>query len=151
MDPLIFLHRLAHATWRWHIPVLPWFFYALNRVLFAVVLPPSTQVGRGVKFAYLGLGTVVHGRAVIGDKVVIASNVTIGGRSGHEAVPIIEADAYIGTGARVLGPIRIGHGAIVGANAVVIKDVLPKSIVAGIPAKVIRENVTPDEQDENRL
>lgn len=144
MNPLIFFHRCAHATYRWRIPMLPWVFYALNRILFAVVLPPSTQVGRGVKFAYLGLGTVVHGRAVIGDSVTIASNVTIGGRSGHESVPVIEAEAYIGTGARVLGPIRVGRGAVVGANAVVVRDVPPYSVVAGIPAKVIRENITPD-------
>lgn len=144
MDPLIFLHRLAHTSHRWRIPLLPWVFYALNRILFAVVLPPSTQVGRGVKFAYLGLGTVVHGRAVIGDGVTIASNVTIGGRSGHEAVPVLETGAYIGTGARVLGPIRIGRGAVVGANAVVLQDVPPNSVVAGIPAKVIRENIKPD-------
>ena len=144
MDPLIFFHRCAHATYRWHIPMLPWIFYALNRILFAVVLPPSTQIGRGVKFAYLGLGTVVHGRAVIGDRVTIASNVTIGGRSGHEVVPVIEPEAYIGTGARILGPIRVGRGAVVGANAVVLQDVPPNSVVAGVPAKVIRENIAPD-------
>jgi len=143
MDPLILLHRCAHATYRWRIPGLPWAFYALNRILFAVVLPPSTRIGRGVKFAYLGLGTVVHGRAVIGEDVTIASNVTIGGRSRHEAVPVIEDDVYIGTGARILGPVTVGRGAVVGANAVVLRDVSPYSVVAGIPATVIRENIVP--------
>lgn len=140
----MFLHRCAHIAYRWRIPGLPWVFYALNRILFAVVLPPSTRVGRGVKFAYLGLGTVVHGRTVIGDNVTIASNVTIGGRSRHEAVPVIEDDVYIGTGARVLGPVTVGRGAVVGANAVVLRDVSPHSVVAGVPAAVIRENIISD-------
>jgi serine O-acetyltransferase len=109
-----------------------------NRVVFAVQLPAEAQVGRGVKLNYSGLGTVIHPRAVIGDRVVIGPGVVIGGRSEIWEVPVIEDDVEIGVGAKVLGPIRIGRGAIVGANAVVLNDVPPGAVVGGIPARVLR-------------
>lgn len=141
MDAVIALHRLGHACHRMKIPVLPTLFYALNRVLFGIVLPPPTQVGLRVKFGYLGLGTVVHRDAVICDDVLVGSNVTIGGRSGHNTLPVIEAGAYIGTGARVLGPVRIGRNAVIGANAVVLNDVPANSVAVGVPARIIRQDI----------
>jgi len=64
--------------------------------------------------------------------------VVVGGRSELPGAPVIEDDVKIGAGAKVLGPIRIGAGARVGANAVVIHDVAPGETVAGIPARPIR-------------
>lgn len=126
-----YLHRLG-------VPGLPRLLYVLNRVLFAIALPPSVQVGRAVLFGYSGLGIVVHSRAVIGDRVTIGQNVTIGGRSGLHEVPVIEDDVEIGAGACVLGPIRIGRGARIGANAVVLQDVPPGAIAVGVPARIRR-------------
>ena len=90
---------------------------------------------------YSGLGSVIHQRAVIGDNVMIGSHATIGGRSHFEDVPVIDDDVFIGAGACVLGPVRVGRGAVIGANAVVIEDVPARSVVAGVPAKVIRTDV----------
>lgn len=132
------LHRVAHLLHRLRVPVLPKAIYALNRVVFGVVLPASATLGKRVVLGYMGLGTVIHARAVIGDQVVIGPNVTIGGRSGLRDVPIIEDDVFIGAGARILGPVRVGRGAVIGANAVVIKDVPENAVVAGIPAKILR-------------
>lgn len=131
---MIRIFRLANLLYRWRVPVLPRFLYILNRVLFSIALPPSVMVGRNVLFGYSGLGIVVHANAVIGDNVKISQNVTIGGRSGHVAVPVIEDDVEIGAGACVLGPIRIGRGARIGANAVVLSDVPPGAIAVGVPA-----------------
>src|SRR5471032_584164 len=111
------IFRLASWLHRIRIPVVPRLLYVMNRILFAVVLPPSVSVGTRVRFSYSGLGTVVHARAKIGNDVTIAQNVTIGGRSGHFDVPIIEDGVEIGVGACVLGPVVIGRGAKVGANA----------------------------------
>ena len=109
-----------------------------NRLVFATQLPAETQLGRGVRLNYSGLGTVIHPRAVIGNHVEIGPGVVIGGRSHIYEVPVIEDHVEIGVGAKVLGPIRVGRGAVIGANAVVLHDVPPGAVVVGIPARVLR-------------
>ncbi|OYU27253.1 MAG: serine acetyltransferase [Burkholderiales bacterium PBB2] len=134
---MILLFRLSHWLLVRRIPVLPRLLYALNRVIFSIALPPSVKVGKDVLFGYSGLGIVIHARTVIGDRVKIGQNVTIGGRSGLYEVPILEDDVEIGAGACVLGPVRIGAGAKVGANAVVLIDVPAGAIAVGVPAKLL--------------
>jgi serine O-acetyltransferase len=131
------IFRRAHMLHRWRVPVIPRVLYVLNRLLFAVVLPPSVQVGRDVVFAYSGLGTVIHARARIGARVQIGSCGTVGGRSGLMKVPVIEDDVLIGTGAKILGPVVIGRGARIGANAVVLTDVPEGLTFVGVPARSI--------------
>ena len=135
---LLTIHALAHRLWKWHVPLLPRLLTLFNRVVFAVQLPAATQVGRGVKLNYSGLGTVIHARVVIGNDVEIGPGVVIGGRSEIHEVPVIEDGVHIGVGAKVLGPIRVGRGAVIGANAVVLHDVPPGAVVVGIPARVLR-------------
>jgi serine O-acetyltransferase len=118
--------------------LLPGLLKVLNRVVFGVLLPPSAVLGARVLLSYQGLGTVIHQRAVSGDDVTIGAGVTIGGRSGHREVPTIDRNAMIGTGAKVLGPVRIGEYASIGANAVVLSDVPAYGIAVGVPARVIR-------------
>ncbi|WP_088284866.1 serine O-acetyltransferase [Ideonella sp. A 288] len=137
MTPL-WIHRLAHRAHRAGVPVLPRLLYAVNRLVYSVALPPSVQLGRDVVLGYSGLGTVIHARAVIGDRVTIGTCVTVGGRSGHHAVPVIESDVEIGSGAKVLGPIRVGAGAVIGANAVVLHNVPRGAVMVGVPARVVR-------------
>lgn len=108
------------------------------RLVFACQISPGAKFGTGVKLGYSGLGTVIHGQAVIGKGVTIGSNVTIGGNFGN-GVPNIGNYVYIATGARLLGGINIGEGSIIGANSVVLKDVEPYSIYAGAPARFIRK------------
>jgi serine O-acetyltransferase len=134
------IYRLARWLLLHRVPLLPMLLKALNRVLWAVVLPPSAELGPGVLLGYQGLGTVIHRRARIGARVNIGSGVTIGGRSGHQQVPVIEDDVLIGSGAKILGPVRIGRGASIGANAVVLADVPPGGVAVGVPARVVRVN-----------
>jgi serine O-acetyltransferase len=134
--PVIYVFRLSSLLCRLHIPVLPWILKTLNRILFSVVLPPSVVVGKNVLFGYQGLGIVIHKEVVIGSNVTICQNVTVGGRGGP-GVPIIEDDVFIGAGACVLGPVRIGNGARIGANAVVLTDIPPGAVAIGIPASVV--------------
>ncbi|MHB1324337.1 MAG: serine O-acetyltransferase [Coriobacteriia bacterium] len=111
------------------------------RVAFGVSLPATAVVGADTSFANHGLGTVIHPRAVIGANCVIGSCVSVGCRSKHPDVPVIEDDCFIGTGARVLGPVRVGAGSVIGANAVVLEDVPPGSMAAGVPATVVRNGI----------
>jgi serine O-acetyltransferase len=135
---LLKIHAVAHWLWKNRIPVIPTLLALFNRVVFAAQIPPSAQLGRGVRLNYSGLGTVIHKRAVIGDHVEIGPGVVIGGRSEIWEVPVIEDFVQIGVGAKVLGPIRVGRGASIGANAVVLDDVPPGAVVGGIPAKILR-------------
>lgn len=135
---MIGIFRLAHLLRTWRIPLVPRLLYALNRILFSVVLPPSVQVGKNVLFGYSGLGIVVHAKCRIGNDVKIGHGVTLGGRSGLKDVPIIEDGVHIGAGAKILGPIRIGQGAHIGANAVVIEDVPAYAVAVGVPARIIQ-------------
>jgi len=135
---LLAIHALAHWLWRHHIPLLPKLLTLFNRVVFAAQVPAGTRIGKGVRLNYSGLGTVIHARCVIGDRVEIGPGVVIGGRSKLYEVPVIEADVHIGVGAKVLGPVRVGRGAEIGANAVVLHDVPPGAVVVGIPARVLK-------------
>jgi serine O-acetyltransferase len=123
--------------------LLPKIIYLFIRIVFAAVIPPSATIGNNVVLGYGGLGIVVHARAVIGDRVRISPNVTIGGRSGERDVPIIEDDVLIGSGAKILGPIRIGKGAKIGANAVVLKNVPPGATAIGVPAAIVESKGGP--------
>jgi serine O-acetyltransferase len=76
---------------------------------------------------------------------MISPCVTIGGRSGKVEVPVIEDDVFIGSGAKILGDVRIGRGAQIGANAVVLQSVPAGAVVAGVPARIIRQGNVPTE------
>jgi serine O-acetyltransferase len=77
------------------------------------------------------MGIVIHTGTRLGEDVVIGHQVTLGGRELSGAAPEVEAGVYIGAGAKILGAVRIGRGATVGANAVVTKDVPPGATVVG--------------------
>ncbi len=132
------MQRMAHKLHTRRVPVVPDLIRQAIQVLFSSVLPPEVEIGEGTQLGYGGLGVVIHADAKIGSKCLIAQHVTIGGRSGSTGAPVIEDAVMIAAGAKVLGPIRIGKGAIIGANAVVLKDVGPGEVVGGVPARPLR-------------
>jgi serine O-acetyltransferase len=117
------------------------------------IVPLSADLGK-VSFGYGGIGVIIHAKARIGDYVTIGSNVTVGGGSTRldrngvaRAVPNIGNRVYIATGAKILGGIEIGSHCVIGANAVVTKDIPDFSVVAGVPGKVVTR-ITPDNLDK---
>lgn len=136
-------HRIAHYLYRKGVPVLPKIIYFIQFLLFNSSVPASTRIGKGSKFAYLGIGVVIHARSIIGENCMIGQGITIGGRSKSIEVPIIGDNCYLGAGSRILGGIKIGSNSIVGPNAVVLTDVPANCIVVGIPAKIIKEGINP--------
>ena len=83
-------------------------------------------------------GIVIHPAAVIGEGVVILHQVTVGARNVDNRAPVIEDDVFIGAGAKVIGGVHVGRGCIIGANAVVSRDIPPGSTVIGIN-EIIKE------------
>ena len=100
---------------------------------------------RPFEMGYGGLGCVIHIDAIIGNDCHLGTHVTIGGNATAFGAPTLGDKVYVGTGAKILGPIAIGDNVIIGANSVVLSDVPAGSMVAGIPAKVIRSNILVDE------
>ncbi len=137
----IYFHKVAHWCWVHHIPFIPKLITLLIFLVYNSKIPYTAKIGKGTKFGYGAIGVVVHARAVIGENCGIGTNVTIGGRSGHKEVPVIGNNVRIYTGSKVLGPIHIGNNAVIGANAVVIKDVPENAVVAGVPARILK--ITP--------
>ncbi|WKD61923.1 Serine acetyltransferase [Corynebacterium ciconiae DSM 44920] len=133
----IWMHRVAHALWvrqcRGPARVLAQF----ARFLTGVEIHPGATIGRRF-FIDHGMGIVIGETAEIGDGVMLYHGVTLGGQvlTQTKRHPTLEDDVVVGAGAKVLGPITIGAGSAIGANAVVTKDVPPKHIAVGVPAKM---------------
>lgn len=146
-DALLF-HRMAGRLRSIRIPIvtriLARFLEGACLVLFSCSLPAEARIGSGTILGYRGLGIVIHKRAVIGRGCLIGPHVVIGGRSGHYEVPVLGDRVFVGAGAKVQGPVHVGDGAVVGANAVVVHDVPARSVVAGVPARVIATDVDVD-------
>ncbi|MBW4094720.1 MAG: serine O-acetyltransferase [Acidobacteria bacterium] len=133
----IWVHRLTHKWWA--NPSLRFPARALSqaaRFITGIEIHPGATIGRRF-FIDHGMGVVIGETAEIGDDVMIYHGVTLGGRSLAKVKrhPTIGNRVTIGAGAKVLGPITIGDDCAVGANAVVVKDAPPNSILTGIPAK----------------
>jgi serine O-acetyltransferase len=104
---------------------------------FSSVVPYTAEIGEGTRFGYGGIGVVIHSKAKIGKNCVIGQNVTIGTRGG---TPIIGDNVFISPGAKCIGG-KIGNNVIIGANAVVTKDIPDNCVVAGVPAKIIGTDI----------
>jgi len=142
---MIYFYRLSNFLYKIKVPLLPKIIYYLQYLLFNSSLPYTVQIGKRTKFAYGGIGIVIHGRSIIGDDCIIGQGITIGGKSKIYDVPKIGNKVYISSGSRVLGNIVIGNNVVIGANSVVVKDVADNCIVAGVPAKVIKKDILFDD------
>ena len=134
------LHRVAHWLWGGQLFFAARLVNHFARFLTAIDIHPGAKIGE--RF-FLDHGFSVIGEtAEIGDDVTIYQSVTLGGTNpsagvGGKRHPTLSNAVVVGSGAQVLGPVTIGEGARVGANAVVTRDVAPNSTVVGIPAKPV--------------
>ena len=105
---------------------------------YGIELPYEVKLGRRVLFEHQG-AVVIHGNSVIGDDTVIRQGVTLGNRrrEEHDQAPCLGRGVSVGAGAKILGPVRIGDGAMIGANAVVLCDVPAGATAVGIPARLV--------------
>jgi serine O-acetyltransferase len=116
---------------RWY-----WLAYRVIETLTGVSIPKSVEVGPGLRIYHFG-NIFVHAEARLGANCTLRQGVTIGNRRDGGPVPVLEDDVELGAYAQVLGGVRIGRGAKVGAMSVVLADVPAGATVVGIPAKVV--------------
>jgi serine O-acetyltransferase len=132
-------HRVAHALYDVGVPLLPRVIAALARSITGIEIHPAARIGNGF-FIDHGMGVVIGETAQIGNDVTLYQGVTLGGTgfATGKRHPTVEDNVTIGSGAKLLGPITVGHGAKIGANSVVIHDVPPNSTVVGNPGHPVR-------------
>jgi serine O-acetyltransferase len=145
------LYRTARFLHLQGVPVAPRLLRKVLQYLHGSYIPPEAEIGPGCELGYGGLGVIIHPQTRIGRNVFISPQVTLGGRSQLDGAPVVEDNVVIGTGAKILGPIRIGEGARIGANAVVIADVRPGATVAGVPAREIQSRTRPKAEAKRSL
>lgn len=150
----IVMHRIAHGAWTSNWRLLARLISQFNRFLTGIEIHPGARIGKRF-FIDHGMGVVIGETAEIGDDVTLYHGVTLGG-----VAPSVDSDSQreqkrhptlgdrviVGSGAQILGPIAVGAGARVGANAVVTKDVPEGVTVVGIPGRVVasRGKVDPE-------
>jgi serine O-acetyltransferase len=134
-------HRIAHGLYRRKLFFGARLISHLNRFFTQIEIHPGAVIGRHF-FIDHGSGVVIGETAEIGDNVLIYQGVVLGGTSLEKKKrhPTIGNEVVIGAGAVLLGPIRVGDGARIGAGSVVIHDVPPQKTVVGVPARIAGEH-----------
>lgn len=132
----LWFYRLAHWLWQRHWRVLGRLVSHVGRCLTGIEIHPGAQIGPGLVIDH-GMAVVIGETAEIGANVLLYHNVTLGGVDLMKGKrhPTLEDHVVVGAGAQILGPIRIGAHSRIGANAVVVKDVPPHSVVVGVPGR----------------
>lgn len=136
-------HRLANWLWLCNFRFAARFISWFARFLTNIDIHPGATIGRRF-FIDHGAGVVIGETAVVGDDVTLYHGVTLGGVSWSPGKrhPTIEDGVIIGAGAKILGPITVGRNSRVGANSVVIENVMREATVVGIPARIVHREMS---------
>ncbi len=139
----IFFHRIANFFAIAKFDLIARIISQLSRFFTGIEIHPKAKIGKNL-FIDHGMGVVIGETSEIGNNVTIYHNVTLGGiapsinsddQRNTKRHPTLQDNVVVGSGAQILGPVVIGKNSLIGANAVVTKDVQEKSIMVGIPAK----------------
>ena len=142
----VFFHQISNFFYKAGFDLIARIISQTVRFFTGIEIHPGAKIGRNL-FIDHGMGVVIGETSEIGDNVTIYHNVTLGGsspsidseRQRHEKRhPTIGNDVVIGSGAQIIGPIKIGNGARIAANAVVVKNVDDNATMVGIPAKAVK-------------
>jgi len=131
-------HRLTHKLWKSGFKLIARWLSQIARTVTGIEIHPGATIGRNF-FIDHGMGVVIGETAEVGDNVTLYHGVTLGGTSLNKVKrhPTLEDNVVVGAGAKVLGAITIGANSRIGANAVVVKDTPPESVVVGVPGQVV--------------
>lgn len=141
---ILIYHRVAHAFYRAHLYFIARIISQVGRFWTGIEIHPGAKIGNGL-FIDHGMGVVIGETAEIGDHCTIYHNVTLGGTGKHKGKrhPTLGHNVLVGAGAKLLGPFKVGDGAMIGANAVVLHNVPENGTVVGVPGKLVRQQGKP--------
>lgn len=132
-------HRIAHGLYQRGLPFLARSISQWSRFWTGVEIHPGAKIGRRFVIDH-GMGIVIGETAEVGDDVLLYQGVTLGGTGKDKGKrhPTIGNNVMIGSGAKVLGPFKVGDGARIASNAVVLSEVPENATAVGVPARVVR-------------
>jgi len=137
------IHRLGHWFWSHGLRWLGRLTSHIGRWLTGIEIHPGATIGRRV-FIDHGMGVVIGETAEIGEDTTLYHGVTLGGTTWNKGKrhPTLGRNVVVGAGAKILGPIKVGDGAKIGSNAVVVRDVPEGATVVGIPGRIVEAGPT---------
>lgn len=137
----IWWHRFAHFFYKHHLRGTARWISQCARFWTGIEIHPGATIGHGL-FIDHGMGVVIGETTEIGDNVTIYQGVTLGGtgKDVGKRHPTIGNNVMIGSGAKVLGPFKVGDNSKIAANAVVLNEVPPNSTCVGVPARIVKIN-----------
>jgi serine O-acetyltransferase len=141
MQTIIRLNRLSRWFFDRRLIALSRFVERVIRLVYAARIPAEARIDPSVHFSHNALAVVITKKASIGPRCEIGIHVLLGSRWPHPGGPRLEEDVIVHAGAKIIGPVVIGRGSVIGANAVVLNDVPPCSLVVGAPAVVKKSGI----------
>lgn len=143
-------HRLAHLFYRNKLFIIARLISQVSRFITGIEIHPGAVIGKGL-FIDHGMGVVIGETAEIGDNCTIYHGVTLGGtgKDTGKRHPTIGNNVLISTGAKVLGPFKVGDNSNIGANSVVLREVEPNTTVVGVPGRAVKRGnvkIVPSEE-----
>ena len=144
----IWWHRPAHWFWTHNLKWLGRFTSHIGRWLTGIEIHPAAKIGAGF-FVDHGAGVVIGETAEVGENVTLFHGVTLGAtgnEKSHKRHPTLGDNIFVGSGAKLLGPITVGSNSKIGANSVVLRDVPEGATVTGVRARVVKLGGSPVRQ-----
>lgn len=137
----VFWYRLAHWFYRHRCFFLARLVSQLTRFFTGIEIHPGAVIGRGLLIDH-GSGVVIGETAVIGDDCTLYQGVTLGGTGKEHGKrhPTLGNGVMVGSGAKILGPFKVGDNSKIASNAVVLNEIPPDSTAVGVPARIVRRN-----------
>jgi len=135
----VFFHRIAHWFYKKRLFFIARLISQFSRFITGIEIHPGAKIGKGL-FIDHGMGVVIGETAEIGDDCTIYHGVTLGGTGKERGKrhPTIGNNVLISTGAKILGPFKVGDNSRIGANAVVLNEVEPNTTVVGVPGRAVK-------------
>lgn len=137
----VMMYRVAHWLYKHNLKVTARAVSQLARCFTGIEIHPGAKIGKGLLIDH-GSGVVIGETAEIGDNCLIYQGCTLGGTGKEHGKrhPTLGNNVMVGSGAKILGPFKVGDGAKIAANAVVLKEVPPNCTAVGVPARIVRQN-----------